>query len=157
MGQGGGVSAQGRCSEPSKLETCALPSKYSLATILTLSPVLPSSPKPEYFLRKVLVPKAALPWTQSSHSLQQICSSVLQSHVPYKPAQLCPTQNAAAKNVFLACHPDHSNPFSDSSTIPIILAYKAFHNLNLLGQSEGLALSPHQPVKFFLSHVLLEK
>lgn len=62
-GASGGVSAQGQCSEPSKLEICVLPSKYSLATILTLSPALPSSPKPEYFLSQVLVPKAALPWT----------------------------------------------------------------------------------------------
>lgn len=138
-GASGGVSAQGQCSEPSKLD---LPSKYSLATVLTLSPVLPSSPKPEYFLRQVLVPKAAFPGTQSPYSLQHTCSSVLQSLLAYKPVQLCPTQNAAAKIVFLACYPDHSNPFSDSSTISIILAYKAFHNLNLLRQPEGLALFP---------------
>lgn len=133
------------------------PPKIQLSHILTLSPVLPSSPKPEYFLRQVLHPKAAVPWTQSPHSLQQTSSSVLQSLWPYKAAQLCPTQNAAAKNVFLACHPDHSNPFSNSPTISIILAYKAFHNLSLLRQPEGLALSPHQPVKLFLSHVLLNK
>lgn len=147
-----GQALEYQCSEPSKLEICALPSKYSLATILILSPVLPSSPKPETSSARYL-----LPWTQSPHSLQQTCSSVLQSLLPYKPAQLCPTQNAAAKKVFLACNPDHSNPFSDSSTISIILAYKAFHKLNLLRQPEGLALSPHQPVKLFLSHVLLNK
>lgn len=122
------VGLQGQCLELSKSDTSALPQSKA---------ELKSLPSAIYFSR---VQHLNTPSTSNFNSfpgsipsgpraLVQTGSSVLQSLLPYKPAQLCPTQNAAAKNVFLACHPDNSNPFSDApppSQLPLL------HNLTLL-------------------------
>lgn len=111
-----------------KSDTCALPSKQSRAKTLHHCPLLLSGSTHEYSLNQLLhqFPRQC---SLGPRALVQTGSSALQSLLPYKPAQLCPTQNAAAKNVFLACQPDNSNPSSDA---PPPSQLYLLHNLTLL-------------------------